>query len=144
MEALACGLPALVSDIPGNREWMHPGRAGFSRMATTRLSRDILQAYVQRGQLATFEAAARQLAEQRADWPKQLPKAVGRLSAGAGSPPRRHEVGHETIDLKSRVIAIIQGRMSSSRLPGKILIGYRRKADAAACGRTGQHGSNGA
>ena len=29
MEALGCGLPALVSDIPGNREWIVPGQAGW-------------------------------------------------------------------------------------------------------------------
>jgi glycosyltransferase involved in cell wall biosynthesis len=29
MEALACGLPVLVSDIPGNREWIEDGKAGW-------------------------------------------------------------------------------------------------------------------
>ncbi len=28
MEALACGVPVLVSDIPSNREWVVPGREG--------------------------------------------------------------------------------------------------------------------
>jgi L-malate glycosyltransferase len=29
LEAMACGLPALVSDIPGNREWVNPGEQGW-------------------------------------------------------------------------------------------------------------------
>ena len=29
MEALASGLPVLVSDIPGNVEWVEPGRQGW-------------------------------------------------------------------------------------------------------------------
>ena len=29
MEALACGLPALVSDIPANREWVSEGVNGW-------------------------------------------------------------------------------------------------------------------
>jgi glycosyltransferase involved in cell wall biosynthesis len=29
MEALACGLPVLVSDIPGNREWVEQGQQGW-------------------------------------------------------------------------------------------------------------------
>ena len=29
LEALASGLPVLVSDIPGNREWIEPGEAGW-------------------------------------------------------------------------------------------------------------------
>ena len=29
LEAMACGLPALVSDIPGNREWVQPGVQGW-------------------------------------------------------------------------------------------------------------------
>ena len=29
LEAMSCGIPALVSDIPGNREWVVPGRNGW-------------------------------------------------------------------------------------------------------------------
>ncbi len=29
LEAMACGLPVLVSDIPGNREWVIPGENGW-------------------------------------------------------------------------------------------------------------------
>ena len=28
LQAMACGTPVLVSDIPGNREWVHAGRTG--------------------------------------------------------------------------------------------------------------------
>ena len=30
MEALASGLPVLVSDIPGNREWISEGKTGVA------------------------------------------------------------------------------------------------------------------
>jgi glycosyltransferase involved in cell wall biosynthesis len=76
MEALACGLPALVSDIPGNREWVTPGQEGwiFPDGDDRALADAILQAFEERGQLAEIGAAARKLAEQRADWPRNFQK----------------------------------------------------------------------
>ncbi len=76
MEALASGLPALVSDIPGNREWIVPGQEGwiFPDGDEQALADAILRAYEQRSQLAGIGAAARRLAEQRADWPRNFQK----------------------------------------------------------------------
>jgi glycosyltransferase involved in cell wall biosynthesis len=70
MEALACGLPALVSDIPGNKEWITPDVQGwlFPDGNEDTLVESILQAYRQRGRLSEIGKAARRLAEQRADW----------------------------------------------------------------------------
>ncbi len=70
MEALASGLPALVSDIPGNKEWITPPVQGwlFPDGDEDALVEGILQAYRQRGELAEIGQAARRLAEQRADW----------------------------------------------------------------------------
>ena len=70
MEALACGRPALVSDIPGNQEWIAPDEQGwlFPDGNEDALVEGILQAYRQRGRLAELGQAARRLAEQRADW----------------------------------------------------------------------------
>ncbi|MGD0005812.1 MAG: glycosyltransferase family 4 protein [Anaerolineaceae bacterium] len=70
MEALASGLPALVSDIPGNKEWITPGVQGwlFPDGDEDALVESILQTYRQRGRLAEIGKAARRLAEQRADW----------------------------------------------------------------------------
>lgn len=70
MEALASGLPALVSDVPGNKEWITPEVQGwlFPDGDEDALVEGILQAYRQRGRLAEIGKAARRLAEQRADW----------------------------------------------------------------------------
>jgi glycosyltransferase involved in cell wall biosynthesis len=70
MEALASGLPALVSDIPGNKEWIAPGCQGwlFGDGDVDGLAQGILSAYDQRQKLAEMGLAARRLAEKRADW----------------------------------------------------------------------------
>jgi glycosyltransferase involved in cell wall biosynthesis len=70
MEALACGLPALVSDIAGNREWLEGSPAGwlFPDGDEAAVASGILDAYRLRGKLQEVRSAARELAEQRADW----------------------------------------------------------------------------
>lgn len=70
MEALACGLPALVSDIPGNREWLADSAAGwlFPDGNAQAVAEGILHAYRRRNDLQPVRLAARALAEKRADW----------------------------------------------------------------------------
>lgn len=70
MEALASGLPVLVSDIPSNREWITPGREGwlFADGDDRALSEGILRAAAQPEALVQLRKAARQLAEERANW----------------------------------------------------------------------------
>lgn len=70
MEALASGLPVLVSDIPGNLEWITPGQEGwfFPTGDWRSIAAGILNAYEQRSSLAEMGRNARRLAEQRADW----------------------------------------------------------------------------
>lgn len=70
MEALASGLPALVSDIPGNREWITTGQDGwlFPDGDDQAITAGILRALDLGGQLAEVRSAARALAEQRANW----------------------------------------------------------------------------
>ncbi len=70
LEAMACGRPALVSDIPGNREWVTPQKEGwwFPDGDTDALAQGILGAVEQRARLAEMGCAARRLAEEKADW----------------------------------------------------------------------------
>jgi glycosyltransferase involved in cell wall biosynthesis len=70
MEALACGKPALVSDIPGNREWIIPGKQGwlFPDGDEAVLAEGMLNAVRERSKLKEMGAAARRLAEECADW----------------------------------------------------------------------------
>ena len=74
LEAMACGCPALVSDIPGNREWVKPGVQGwwFPDGDPNALAQAILVAVDMREKLPEMGCAARRLAEQRADWKKNF------------------------------------------------------------------------
>ena len=74
IEALASGRPAIVSDIPGNREWVEPGTNGwwFSDGDEDDLSKVILSASDQRQIFPEMSRAARQTAEDRADWDKNF------------------------------------------------------------------------
>jgi glycosyltransferase involved in cell wall biosynthesis len=76
MEALASGLPCLVSDIPANREWVTDGREGwlFPDGNADALAAAILQAYDRRRSLAAIGRAARRTAEEKADWKKNFLK----------------------------------------------------------------------
>jgi glycosyltransferase involved in cell wall biosynthesis len=76
LEAMASGTPTLVSDIPGNREWVQPGVQGwwFPDGDAQGLAEGILQAVRQRTRLAEMGRAARRLAEEKADWEKNFPQ----------------------------------------------------------------------
>ncbi len=74
MEALACGCPVLVSDIPGNREWITPGSEGwlFPDGDPAALAQGIQEAYAckvgETNKFQAMSAAARYKAEARANW----------------------------------------------------------------------------
>jgi len=76
LEALATGLPVLVSDIPGNREWITPGQEGwlFSVGDTEALANAIVYAYEHNDRLPVVGKSARELAEKKGDWEKNFPK----------------------------------------------------------------------
>ncbi len=70
MEALACGLPALVSDIPGNKEWISEDKQGwlFPDGNEEALTAAILRAASDLQRLKQMGEKSRKLAEQRANW----------------------------------------------------------------------------
>jgi len=72
MEALACGIPCLVSDIPANKEWITEGENGwlFRDGNVDDLASKILTAMNQREKLPGIGEAGRRSAEKRADWKK--------------------------------------------------------------------------
>jgi len=76
MEALASGLPCLVSDIPGNREWIQDGTNGwlFRDGDVNDLAEKIRYAIKNRETLTRISEAARHTAEQKADWNKNFGK----------------------------------------------------------------------
>lgn len=76
MEALASGLPCLVSDIPANKEWIQDGFNGwlFRDGDVDDLAEKILNAIKNRKSFKKIGQAARQTAEQKADWEKNFGK----------------------------------------------------------------------
>ena len=75
MEALASGVPALVSDIPGNREWILPGENGwwFPVGEARGLKEVLLGALRERDRWDEMGTAARRAAEAKADWSRNFP-----------------------------------------------------------------------
>lgn len=69
LEALATGLPALVSDIPSNREWVTPGQNGewFVDGDRGSLTSALLQAK-RSAPLVEMGHRSREVAEARAEW----------------------------------------------------------------------------
>jgi glycosyltransferase involved in cell wall biosynthesis len=76
MEALACGLPCLVSDIPANPEWVVEGENGwlFPDGSAEALAEKILAAIENRASLPAIGQNARRTAEQKANWPLNVKK----------------------------------------------------------------------
>jgi glycosyltransferase involved in cell wall biosynthesis len=70
LEAMACGVPALVSDIPANQEWVVPERTGwwFEDGDADQLAEQFVHTAVARDQLPEMGRRAREVAEARADW----------------------------------------------------------------------------
>jgi L-malate glycosyltransferase len=76
MEALASGLPCLVSDIPGNQEWIQDGVNGwlFRDGDVNDLVAKILFAIKSRKLFKKIGESARKTAEEKADWKKNFGK----------------------------------------------------------------------
>jgi glycosyltransferase involved in cell wall biosynthesis len=76
LEAMACGAPVLLSDIPGNREWVAPGKNGwlFPGGDANALAEAILRAIEKRSELKMMGQAARKITEQRANWDDNFKK----------------------------------------------------------------------
>ncbi len=72
LEALACGKPALVSDIPGNREWVTEGQNGwlFRDGHVQELASLMLSIPKEKNLLKKVALNNRQLSKEKADWKK--------------------------------------------------------------------------
>jgi L-malate glycosyltransferase len=75
LEAFATGTPAIVPDIPGNREWVVPGENGwlFPDGDVEALASTLVNAIEQRQYLPEMGCKARRLAEERANWQVNFP-----------------------------------------------------------------------
>lgn len=76
LQAMACGLSSIVSDIPGNREWVTEGKNGwlFKDGDSDQLSAMMIDAASRPGLRGSLGAAARIIATERADWQQNYPK----------------------------------------------------------------------
>ena len=87
LEAMACGLPAVVSDIPGNREWVSTDVNGWRFMPgrPDALADSLRAAFAARESLPEMGRRARSIAEARADWDRNFPRLLGayRMAAEA-------------------------------------------------------------
>jgi len=74
MEAMACGCPPLVSDIPSNLEWVEDGRQGwvFQDGNAEGLALKIVQIAKNREKIAAQAKQARMKAVRDADWKKNF------------------------------------------------------------------------
>lgn len=75
LEAMACGCPVLVSDIPSNLEWVTPQVVGdvFRDGDVDDLKEKLLQ-MVNDPKLSQYGQQSRKLAEQRANWQENFQK----------------------------------------------------------------------
>ena len=74
MEALACGLPCLVSDIPANLEWVRENENGwlFPDGDERALAEKILATIDRQSSLPEIGKNARKTAEEKANWPENF------------------------------------------------------------------------
>lgn len=70
LEAMACGLPVLVSNLEGNQEWVIPEKNGwlFPEGDEQAMAEAIVKAVDLRSQLPLMGNESRKIVEQRADW----------------------------------------------------------------------------
>lgn len=78
MEALACGKPALLSDIPSNQEWIkHEKQGWFFPDGNIRILTEKMLNLPLGPDLTEISKNARKLAEARADWSKNFAILLG-------------------------------------------------------------------
>jgi len=76
LEAMGCGIPVLMSDIPGNLEWVSNEENGliFPTKDVNELTEKMLYCFRNRNILENYSVSARKLIEEKADWDKNKSK----------------------------------------------------------------------
>ncbi|MFC2025902.1 glycosyltransferase family 4 protein [Chloroflexota bacterium] len=88
LEAMGCGRPVLVSDIPGNKEWVTPGKNGwlFPDGNVEALSQAIVQVLSERPKLPEMGLSARLITEKRANWKTNFPLLLDAYNMAVNQP----------------------------------------------------------
>jgi spore coat polysaccharide biosynthesis protein SpsF (cytidylyltransferase family)/glycosyltransferase involved in cell wall biosynthesis len=115
LQSMASGIPSLVSDIPGNKEWVDHGVNGwlFSVGSSDALASGLDFVYQNASTLPKVGKQARLIAEARADWRVNFQLLLDAYNLAIEKP--------RVISGLPKVVAVIQARMNSTRLPGKVL-----------------------
>jgi glycosyltransferase involved in cell wall biosynthesis len=77
LEAMATGLPLIVTDIPSNREWVVEGSNGWLAPANSAekfADRMLRASRLSREQRSLFSERNRRLVDERADWDRNFPR----------------------------------------------------------------------
>ena len=76
LEAMGCGIPVLMSSIPGNLEWVRDWENGllFQTKNIEELAQKMVYCCRNRAQIQAYALAARKLIEEKADWNKNRKK----------------------------------------------------------------------
>jgi glycosyltransferase involved in cell wall biosynthesis len=100
LEAMATGLPVVVTDIPSNREWVVEEQNGWlasPRSAEQFADRLLRAARLSSEQRCLFSARNRRIVDDRADWDRNFPKLLdmyerltGKSTASAAGRERSH------------------------------------------------------
>ena len=91
LEAMACGLPAIVTDIPGNREWAAAGDAAvrFPPGNVFSLAGLLREAPDRMAELQEIGRRGRAAVEARADWRRNAPAMLEAYALALGDPRGR-------------------------------------------------------
>ena len=89
LEAMASGLPVVVSDIPSNREWIQQGENGW--LASVGSSAEFADKLLRAASLSPGEARAmgernQRIIAQRADWDRNFPLLMNLYERVVASP----------------------------------------------------------
>ena len=78
LEAMACGLPTVVTDVPANMEWVVDGENGFvvPRKDSKVLAQKLIQLLQDEMMQREFGYRNEEIAKERADWNKNFEKLV--------------------------------------------------------------------
>ena len=79
LEAMACGLPAVVTDVPAIMEWVVDGENGFvvPRRDSKILAEKLIRLLQDEAMQKTFRNKNIKIAKERADWDRNFEKLVG-------------------------------------------------------------------
>jgi glycosyltransferase involved in cell wall biosynthesis len=76
LEAMACGLPTVVTDVPANREWVEDGKNGYivPRKDSIIVAKKLVQLLQDETRQKKFGRENIKIAKERADWDKNFEK----------------------------------------------------------------------